>query len=657
MVESWRVEDSIDLYGISRWGRDYFTANRQGHLAVRPTTTAAGYADIYEIVQELKRRGVGTPVLLRFPQLIRDRVNGLYQAFDKARKAYGYTGRFRAVFPMKVNQEKEVVEEVLAMGKKHDYGMEVGSKPELLAAIALKENPKSLLVCNGFKDYDFIRLACYASLFRKNVVLVIDRLEEVDMVIDAVRETGAKPMLGIRAKLHSRGGGKWVESGGERSKFGLGVPAILDAVERLREAKLLHLVKMLHYHVGSQITDVKKVHVALREAARIYADLVQRKVPLKLIDCGGGLGLDYDGSQSTTPMSVNYDAAEYINTIVYTLKSICDDADVPYPDVVTESGRGVAGYHAMLVAEILPKQTRVIRAEDIDVGDDDPLAVHELNEGLRDLTAKNFIEIYHDALTHREDVMSLFNLGQVNMEQRARAEVLFLEICRRVLKHLRRQEDYREEYEEELGSLKKLLAHKYVANYSMFQSTPDVWGVKQLFPITPVHRLDEDPAETASLCDLTCDSDGEVKRFIDARDTKEVLELHHPNGEPYYLGITMLGAYQDVLGNFHNMLGPVNEAFVELGRDGSWEIRKLVPGATAGEMLTHMNYDKKRLLGRVQDLAARGRDGATQEQADAFVARFERAMHGYTYLKNGIGSSEEAETGNGQRTVRAQRTS
>jgi arginine decarboxylase len=644
------VEDSLEHYGINRWGRDYFTVNRKGHLAVRTSSTGVGYADVKEIVDHVLSDGLRTPMLLRFPQLISDRVNTLYASFRRAQKAYGYTGRLRAVFPMKVNQEREVIETVLGLAHKHDYGLEVGSKPELLAAIALKENPRSLLICNGFKDQEFVDLAFHASRYRKNVVVVLDRLDEVDMAIEAARKTEAKPMLGIRVKLYARGTGKWVESGGERAKFGLTVPGILEAVEDLRRAKLLSRVRMLHYHVGSQISDVKKVHLGLREAARIYADLVTAGVPLKLVDCGGGLGLDYDGSQTTSAMSVNYDVAEYVNTIVYTLKSICDDADVPYPDVVTESGRGVAGYHALLVAEVLPKRHVKLDAAEVEVTDDDPLPLHELHEGLRDLTVKNFIEIYHDALTHREDMMSLFNLGQIGMDARARGEVLFREICQRVLKILRRQEDYAEEYEEELTALKKLLAHKYVANYSLFQSTPDVWGIKQLFPITPIHRLNEDPGETATLCDLTCDSDGEVRRFIDVRSVKEVLELHEPNGEPYYLGFAMVGAYQDVLGNFHNMFGPVNEVFVEVDRKGAWRINKTLPGETAARMLEHMNYDPAGLTANARRLVEEGGTGTTREQDQAFLKIFDRSMKGYTYLGNDQEAPQQAEAGpNGAR--------
>jgi arginine decarboxylase len=642
VAETWRVEDSLDLYGISRWGRDYFTANRKGHLAIRPTTTATGYADIKDMVDDLVARGVSAPILLRFPQLISDRVDTLYSSFSRARKAYGYSGRLRAVFPMKVNQEKEVIEEVMRVGNKHDYGIEVGSKAELLAAIALKENPRSLLICNGYKDYEFIELACYASLFRKNVMLVVDKLDEVDLIIRASRATKAKPMIGIRVKLHARGGGKWVESGGERAKFGLTVPGIMHAVEAFSKAKMKSQIKMLHFHVGSQITDIKKVHLSLREAARIYASLVKMKVPLKLIDCGGGLGLDYDGSQSTAPMSVNYDVGEYVNTIVYTLKSICDDAGVPYPDVVTESGRGVAGHHAVLVAEILPKGQLDIDPRDVEVRDSDPLPLHELHESMNEITAKNYIEIYHDALTQREDMMNLFNLGQIDIDSRARAEILFREICRRVIKFLKKSDDL-EDLEEEWEGVRKLLAHKYVVNYSLFQSTPDVWGVKQLFPVTPIHRLDEEPTETGTLCDLTCDSDGEVKRFIDMRSIKDVLELHKGDGDsPYYLAFTMLGAYQDVLGNFHNMFGPVNEAFVELGKNGSWKITKIIHGGTARDMLVHMNYDPEALKQRVELLTQNGAAaGASAEQVRSFVASYAQTLAGYTYLKGPSDASRE----------------
>ena len=631
MAELWRVEDSLDLYGINRWGRDYFSANRKGRLLIRPNTVTSNYADILEIVEALRKDGVQTPVLLRFPQLIGDRIQRQYLAFEKARKDYGYKGRLRAVFPMKVNQEKEVIEDIFEFGQKYDYGIEVGSKPELLAALATKSNSRALLICNGFKDYDFIELACYGSLYRKNVIIVIDKLDEVDMIVDAVKATGARPMIGIRMKLYSRGGGKWVESGGERAKFGLSVPAILEALQRLKKAKMLSFVKMLHFHIGSQISDVKKITNGIREAARLYCQIAKLKVPLRFIDVGGGMGVDYDGTQSSSSMSVNYDMAEYASAVTYTIKTICDDEGVSHPDIITEAGRAITAYHSLLVAEIIQKSPLSVDPAEITVREDDPLPVIELKESFDTIGSKNYLEEYHDAMTHREDLMSLFNLGQIDIETRGRGELLFREICRKALKYMKKEEK-QEDIEEELSDVKKILGHKYVVNYSLFQSTPDVWGINHLFPIAPLQRLDEEPKETGTLVDLTCDSDGEVKEFIDYRDTKDVLEIHTANGGPYYIGFCLLGAYQDVLGNFHNLYGPTNEAFVIIHRDGTWKVTKIVRGNSAQEMLSHMNWDARELVQTMERTVLEAQNDVRPEAAKEFLRRFRRTLNGYVYL-------------------------
>jgi len=640
LAELWKPDDSLDLYGINRWGRDYFSVNRKGHLVLRPNLTGQNFVDVREIIDTLVERGLQTPVLLRFPQLIEDRIVRLYNAFEKAKKEYGYKGHLRAVFPLKVNQEKEVIEDIVEYGDPFDYGLEVGSKPELIAALALKKNDRAILVCNGFKDYSFVELACYGSLYRKNIILVIDKLDEVPMIIDAIKATGARPMIGIRMKLAARGGGKWVESGGERAKFGLSVPAILEAIAQLRKAKLLPLVKMLHFHIGSQITDIKRIINGLREAARLYAEIVKLKVPLKYIDVGGGMAIDYDGSQSTSSTSCNYDMEEYASSVMYTIMSICDDEGVPHPDIITEAGRGISAYHSMLVARVMEKPALSVDPSAIDVETSDPLPIHELHQSLREIGPKNYIEEYHDALVHRDDLMSLFNLGQIDIKTRAKGELLFREVCRRCLKFVRREEDL-EEFEEELTDLKRLLGHKWVVNFSLFQSTPDVWGVKQLFPVVPIQRLDEEPKETGTICDLTCDSDGEIKKFIDHRNVKDVLELHAPGDDPYYLAFMLLGAYQDVLANAHNLYGPPDEAFITIKKDGSWETDKIVRGRNAEEMLATMNWDAKELVTSIEKLVLEQGTGEG-DRGREFLRRYRRTLSGTVYLipegSNGAGN-------------------
>ncbi len=640
LAELWKPEDSLDLYGISRWGRDYFSVNRKGHLVIRSNSTSQHFVDSRDIVDSLVARGLQTPLLLRFPQLIEDRIVRFYGAFDKARREYGYKGHLRAVFPMKVNQEKEVIEDILQYGDRFDYGLEVGSKPELLAALAIKANPRSLLVCNGFKDYQFVELACLGSLFRKNVVVVIDKLDEVDMLIDAVKETGARPMIGIRMKLAARGGGKWVESGGDRAKFGLSVPAMLEAVTQLRKAKLLPLVRMVHFHIGSQITDIKRIINGIREGTRIYSELVKLKVPLKYLDVGGGLAVDYDGSQSTASTSCNYSVEEYASSVTYTLMSICQDEGVAHPDIIAEAGRGISSHHSMLVARVIRKPSLSVDASKIPVEPNDPLPVHEILQSLSEIGPKNYIEEYHDALVHRDDLMSLFNLGQIDIKTRAKGELLFREVCRRALKFVRREEDL-EEFEEELTDLKRLLGHKWVVNFSLFQSTPDVWGVKQLFPVVPLQRLDEEPKETGTLCDLTCDSDGEIKKFIDHKGVKDVIELHAPTSDPYYLGFLMLGAYQDVLGNSHNLFGPPDEAFIRIGKDGAWDVEKIVRAHNAQEMLQLMNWDAKQLVSGVEQLVHTAEPGLEKPGRD-LLRKYRKALNGTVYMeepgRNGSGN-------------------
>lgn len=628
----WKTEDSLDLYGINRWGRDYFSVNRKGRLSIRPSINASQYADVREIVDKLVADGVGPPILLRFPQLIQDRIGRLYSSFRRAKEENGYTGHLRAVFPMKVNQEREVLESILNYGRKYDYGLEVGSKPELLAALALPATPRSLLVCNGYKDPQFMELACLGAYFHKNTVIVIDRLHEVDLIIDAIKQTGAKPMLGMRMKLMARGGGKWVESGGERSKFGLSVPAILDAIDALKKAKLLKNLRMLHFHIGSQITDIKRINNGTREATRLYAEMVRLKVPIKYLDIGGGMGIDYDGSQSTSSMSCNYGLEEYASGITYTIKSICDDEGVPHPDIVTETGRGVTAPHSMLVAEVLDAPRVRDRKDLLTVRADDPLPMQELRTSLDEIGPANYLEVYHDALVHRDDLMSLFNLGQIDIRTRAHGELLFRSVCERAIRYVKKEDD-EDEFQEELSDLKRLLGHKWVVNYSLFQSTPDVWGVRQVFPIAPLQRLDEEPKETGTVCDLTCDSDGEVKRFIDNRAYKDVIELHDPEGGPYYLGFFLLGAYQDVLANSHNLFGPPSEVFVRIRRSGKWEIEKKLRAWNSREMLASMNWPPRELA-QLIETSVTGAPGVPPRRSRAFLAKYRRALEESAYLRS-----------------------
>ncbi|HEX9630019.1 MAG TPA: biosynthetic arginine decarboxylase [Pyrinomonadaceae bacterium] len=626
------IEQTLETYGIENWGAGYFDVNRKGNLIVRPAEGDSRSADLKEIIDDLARRGIGAPVLLRFPQLVAAQVRKLQRAFSRSIREFEYQGAHMCVYPMKVNQQRSLVEEYLREGSRYDFGLEAGSKAELYAALALEQTPDSLLVLNGFKDEEFIELAFAGAACGKRVVIVIEKLNELDHVLNiAERHEHALPVLGMRVKLYSKGSGRWEKSGGEAAKFGLTTTEMLEVIRRLEQVDRLSMLKLLHFHIGSQLTDIKRIKNAMKEAARVYAKVYQMKVPIELLDVGGGMAVDYDGSKTAFESSANYSAQEFANDVIYTIKQVCEDENVPHPTIIQESGRYLAAYHAMLITNVQDEiETVVEDITPIEIDDDDPQVVTELGELRESISVKNYREYYHDALEHREELFTLFNLGLVSLEDRAKGEVLFWDVCERADKYAQQAKYVSEEFED----LRRLLCAKYLTNFSVFRSVPDNWALGQLFPIVPIHLLNKPPTEYTTLCDITCDSDGIVDKFVDLHDVKHVLELHAlVPGETYYLAFLLVGAYQEVMGNNHNLFGAPHEAHIYIDDDG-YLIKKVIRGTTVGEATERARYERsllhdgfRRLINqRVKD------EELTEAQGTELAQFYESRYDAYTYL-------------------------
>ena len=638
------IEQTLETYGIESWGAGYFGVNRKGHLVVRPTESDARTADVKEIIDELSRRGIHAPVLLRFPQLITAQVRKLHRAFRNAIREYEFQGSHMCVYPMKVNQQRVVVEEYLREGTRYDFGLEAGSKPELYAALALEQSPDSLLVLNGFKDAEFIQLAFAGAHAGKQVVIVIEKMSELDQIIRLAAEQDKDmplPMVGMRVKLYSKGSGRWEKSGGEAAKFGLTTTEILEVIRRLRDSERLDMLKLLHFHIGSQLTDIKRIKNAMKEVARVYSKVRQMKVPIEYLDVGGGMAVDYDGSKTASDSSANYAAQEFANDVIYTIKTVCDDENVPHPTIIQEAGRYLTAYHSMLVTNVQDEIETVVddANEPMTIDADDPQVVVELGDLRGSINAKNYREYYHDALEHRDTLFTMFNLGLISLEDRAKGEVLFWDVCERADRYAQQAKYIAEEFEE----LQRLMRAKYLTNFSVFRSMPDHWALEQLFPIVPIHKLNKPPTEFATLCDITCDSDGVVDKFIDLHDVKQVLELHKlVPGEAYYLAFALVGAYQEVMGNNHNLFGTPNEAQIHIDDDG-YLIKKVIRGDTVGDAVETAHYDRGQLHeGFRRQCAHRvNRGDLTEAQAAELVEFYESRIDSYTYLAvNGHASAQ-----------------
>jgi arginine decarboxylase len=631
------IEQTTETYGIENWGAGYFGANRKGHLVVYAPENENLSADVKEIIDDLQKRGINTPVLLRFPQLLFGQIRKLQSAFRKAIKEFEYDGGHLCVYPMKVNQNRAVIEEYLKEGSRYNFGLEAGSKAELYAALGLEQAKDSLLVLNGFKDRDFVKLAFIGAGAGKNVVIVIEKMSELEHTLGLVDEFTAEnpeanlPMIGVRVKLYSKGSGKWEKSGGEAAKFGLTTTEILDVIRRLNEAGRTDMLKLLHFHIGSQLTDIKRIKNAMKEAARTYAKIRQMGVPIEYLDVGGGMAVDYDGSRTSFESSANYNAREFANDVIYVIKTVCDDENVPHPTIIQESGRYLSAYHAIFVTNVQDEiETVVEDLTPMEVDPDDPQVVRELADLRETINGKNYREYYHDALEHREELFTMFNLGLISLEDKGKGEVLFWDVCERADQFAQQKKYVSEEFDD----LRRLLCAKYLANFSVFRSMPDNWALEQLFPIVPIHKLNKKPTEYATLCDITCDSDGIIDKFVDLHDVKPVLELHKlEKDEPYYLAMMLVGAYQEVMGNNHNLFGVPHEAHVHIGEDGHI-IKKVIYGATLADSISAVRFDAEQLHDQFRRaVMKRIKDGQlSAKEGNDLIDFYQDQAESYTYL-------------------------
>ncbi|MFH0901332.1 MAG: biosynthetic arginine decarboxylase [Pseudomonadota bacterium] len=632
VLRRWSVADSLDTYAIRNWGGGYFSISEKGSLTVHPGGDGTPAIDLKELVDELVQRGISLPILIRFSDILKSRIKLINECFQKAIGEYGYRGEYRGVYPIKVNQHRHIVQEIVQYGHPYSYGLEAGSKPELLAVMAMLEDERSLIICNGYKDEEYIETALLASKLGRTIILVIEKPSELLLVREVAAKTGVRPIIGIRAKLATRGYGRWEQSGGDRSKFGLTAREMLEAVSRLSEWGMLDAFQLIHFHLGSQISSIRSIKNALREAGRLYVELVKTGAHLHYLDVGGGLGVDYDGSQTNFSSSMNYTIQEYANDVVYSLMELCDAESVPHPTIVTESGRAIVAHHAVLVVDVLGvAEFFDAPVPEVPPADCEPI-LRNLCETYRDVSRKNFLEAYHDAVEYKDECLSLFMLGHLSLQQRVLAENLFWGICQKILRIVREVDHV----PEELEGLEKALSDTYFCNFSMFQSVPDSWAVDQLFPIVPIHRLCEAPTRRGILADITCDSDGKIDGFIDLHDVKSVLELHpHLEGQEYYLGIFLVGAYQEILGDLHNLFGDTNAVHVSLEEEGGYRIDHVVAGDTVTDVLKYVSYSKDDLLARVRRAAesALRAKHMTLEESRQLLKMYGEGLAGYTYLE------------------------
>jgi arginine decarboxylase len=620
---------------VDRWGAGYFNVNDEGHVVARPLQNGVE-VDLMDLVEEARARSLKYPLLIRFQDILRHRVVALNEAFRASITEYGYKGTYRGVFPIKVNQLREVVEEILEAGRPYQFGLEVGSKPELFAGMALQDQPGSLIICNGYKDAPFIKLALQGIKLGKKVIMVVEKLEELRHIIAVSRAVGVEPMIGIRARLMSKGAGKWAESGGENAKFGLSTSDLLAATDLLRAENLSHCFRLLHFHIGSQVPDILTVKKAVQEAARFYAKLHKMGFPVEFVDVGGGLGVDYDGSRSAFDSSTNYTLQEYTNDIVYYLADVCNAEGVPHPDIVSESGRALVAHHSVLVVEVFGSIDKTRQQADLRFGPGDHRLVRELVEIRDNLSRLNKLEAWHDALERKEDAHQMFTLGMLELPDKAKIESLYWEISQSVVEGFRGQSYI----PEEIRHLEDSLGDQYLCNFSVFQSLLDHWALGQLFPIMPIHRLDERPTRETTLVDITCDSDGQINKFVDLHDVRDTLPLHPLKGngtpEPYLLGFFLMGAYQDIMGDLHNLFGRVNEVhvFLESDEPAGYYIEEVIDGDKIRDSLTEVQYDvndlKRQMKAQVD--AAIKSDRLKPNEGMRLLDDYERGLEDYTYL-------------------------
>jgi arginine decarboxylase len=630
-MRKWRIEDSAELYNIGGWGRQYFSINDRGHVQVTPREGFAS-VDLKEVMDELQLRDVTSPVLLRFPDILDNRVEKISRCFKTAAEQYGYKSQNFIIYPIKVNQMRPVVEEIISHGKKFNIGLEAGSKPELHAVLATNIADDALIICNGYKDENYIELALLAQKMGRKIYLVVEKMNELRLIADISKRLKIKPNIGIRIKLSSTGAGKWEESGGDRSKFGLNSSELLEALDYLQRRDLCDCLKLIHFHIGSQITRIRSIKNALREAMQFYVQLSKNGFDIDFVDIGGGLGVDYDGTRnSASESSMNYSIQEYANDSIYALVDACDKNGLKHPNIITESGRSLTAHHSVLVFEVLETTNLPVWKDSEEVGPDEHELARELYEIWDKLDQQRLFESWHDALQIREEALDLFNLGLLDLRTRAMIEKLFWSTAREVgeiaasMKHA----------PEELRKVKRMLPDKYFCNFSLFQSLPDSWAIDQVFPIVPLSRLDEKPSRMATLQDITCDSDGKIANFISVHGTAEALPVHQlRQGEPYYLGVFLVGAYQEILGDMHNLFGDTNAVHISVYRD-RYEIEKIIDGETVAEVLDYVQFDPKRLVRNVETwvTASMKAGKITPEEGREFLSNYRSGLYGYTYLE------------------------
>jgi arginine decarboxylase len=632
-MKDWDVESAIATYNVDAWGSGYFTINADGNVIAKPLQENGGSINILEVVNEARKRGLSFPLVIRFQDLLRHRVESVNLAFQNAITEFGYGGQYRGVFPIKVNQLREVIEEIVDAGQQFHFGLEAGSKPELVAALAMHKDAESLIICNGYKDPAFVRIALLGRKLGKLVVIVVEKLEELEQTIRASKEVGVEPVIGIRVRLHSKGSGKWSPSGGENAKFGLDTTSLVAASQMLKEAGFAHCLKLIHFHVGSQVPDISTIKRAVREAARYYAKLAKLGHELGYLDVGGGLGVDYDGSGSDFDSSANYSLQEYANDVVWNIMDVCDSENVSHPAIVSEGGRAVVAHHSVLVMEAFSSIEKTVPRLKVEATEKDHKLVGDILDVKQRLKRGNRIESLHDIQQIKEEAQETFNLGLLDLESKAKIDTLYWQLAQQIV-NMHRGLRY---VPDEVKELETSLSDQYICNFSVFQSLLDHWALGQLFPIMPIHRLTSPPDRQGTIVDITCDSDGKVSKFTDLQDVRETLPLHRViPGEIYYLGVFMVGAYQDIMGDLHNLFGRVTEAHVFLDPDeeSGWYIEEVIQGSTIGEVLAMTQWDKvelMRLLKTQVDDAIKT-DFLKPSDAMKLLADYERLLQEFTYL-------------------------
>ncbi|EFM01444.1 MAG: biosynthetic arginine decarboxylase [Hoylesella marshii] len=630
-MKKWTIEDAKELYNINGWGTSYFGVNDKGDVYVTPCKDDT-QIDLRDVMDELALRDVSSPVLLRFPDILDNRIEKTACCFQRAAKEYDYQGENFIIYPIKVNQMQPVVEEIISHGRKFNLGLEAGSKPELHAVIAVQCQSDSLIICNGYKDQSYIELALLAQKMGKRIFIVIEKLNELDIIAQAAKKLNVKPNIGIRIKLASSGSGKWEESGGDASKFGLTSSELLQALDTMEKKGLHDCLKLIHFHIGSQVTKIRHIQTALREASQFYIQLHKLGYDVEFVDCGGGLGVDYDGTRSpNSESSVNYSIQEYVNDCLYTFIEAANANGIKHPNVITESGRSLTAHHSVLIIDVLETASLPQMPEAFEPSEKDHKLVKDLYEIWDNLNPRSMLEDWHDAEQIREEALDLFSHGIVNLQTRAEIESMYWSVCREInalaktLKHV----------PEELKSLDKLLADKYFCNFSLFQSLPDSWAIDQLFPIVPIQRLDERPTRSATLQDITCDSDGKIANFVTNRHISHILPVHAlRKSEPYYLGVFLVGAYQEILGDMHNLFGDTNAVHISV-KDGKYTIDQIIDGETVEEVLDYVQYNPKKLVRQLEIWVTKSvkQGRISLEEGKEFLSNYRSGLYGYTYLE------------------------